>query len=137
MSKKKHVSVEDKDAIRELTARYSFAIGDGDPDGVAACFTEEGVFNGRERRLVGRDQIRQLGHDRTATRLPRYIVTNFLITARSGEEDACDVRTELLSYVYTPSGVNFLTSGFYEDIVVKIDGEWYFRQRTVKADIFV
>lgn len=131
------VSLEDKDAIKELTARYTFAVSDGDRDALAACFTEDAVFEGRATKRVGHAEICGLAEDRTSTHFPHYIVTNFIISARPGEPGACNVRTALLSYAFTPSGVTFQTSGSYEDIVVKVGGEWRFRYRLVKADRIV
>jgi uncharacterized protein (TIGR02246 family) len=128
------ISLEDREEIKELMARYSFAVGSGDPDGVAACFTEDGIFEGRERYLVGRQNIRQVGMDAKPDHIPRYIVTNVIIKGRANEPDVADVKCLLLSYAYRPDGPKFLTSGGYEDVVVKVNGEWLFRHRAVRPD---
>jgi len=127
------LSLEDKEAIRELTARYSHAVDNGDPEGVLACFVEDGWFKAY-RHLVGHAELRKLGEERTAERIPRHIVTNILIQARPNEPDVADVECHLLSYGVTSKGIEFRTSGVYHDVVVKIGGEWKYRSRLVTID---
>jgi uncharacterized protein (TIGR02246 family) len=127
------LTLEDKEAIRELTARYSHAVDNGDPDGVLACFVEDGWFKAY-RHLVGHAELRKLGEERTPARIPRHVVTNVLIQGRVNEPDIADVKCHLLSYGVTSSGIEFRTSGVYEDVVVKVNGEWKYRSRLVTID---
>ncbi len=129
------ISLEDKDAIRDLLARYCHAIDSGDCDGVAACFLEDAVFHGRAIRRGGHAEIRELGLERTPTHLPRHLVTNILIAPREQEPDVADVKSHLLSYAMTSSGISFMTSGTYQDVVVKTTQGWKFRTRVVNADV--
>jgi uncharacterized protein (TIGR02246 family) len=58
--------LEDREAIRNLVARYGFVIDDRDMDGVADCFTEDGGFSSREGNLGarGRQALIDQFHDR-------------------------------------------------------------------------
>jgi hypothetical protein len=43
----------DKDEIRELTARYCFAVADGDSAAIVAMFSDDGRFSMRGRTWSG------------------------------------------------------------------------------------
>ena len=56
--------LEEKDAIRDLMYRYCFTSDRaGDPDGWAALFTEDGIWESDEARLEGREQMRRFFGD--------------------------------------------------------------------------
>jgi hypothetical protein len=129
------VSREDKLAIAELIARYNHAIDGGDPDGVADCFVEDGIFEGRSGRFVGHAELGKLGMTLTSDRIPRHIVSNVLVDAIPGESDSVQVKSHLLFYEVTPTGFNFKTSGVYTDVAVKRAGEWKFRSRLMTLDV--
>ena len=48
-------ALEDREAIRDIIARYGPAAASGDSDGVAALFDEAGVYAGGGNRLCPRD----------------------------------------------------------------------------------
>lgn len=127
------LSLEDKEAIRDLIARYSHAVDDGDPQGVVDCFVEDGVFKAY-RLLIGHAELRKLGEERTPERIPRHIVTNVLIQGRPNEPDVADAKCHLLSYGVTAKGVELRTSGMYDDVVVRQNGKWKFKSRLVTID---
>jgi hypothetical protein len=129
------LSTDDKLLIMELFARYSHAVDGGDPDGVADCFFDDGTFRGRSGFFPGRQELRKLGMTMTSACLPRHIVSNILITGRSGHKNVADVKSHLLFYEVKPEGFNFKTSGIYTDVVEKVDGSWKFRSRVMTLDV--
>lgn len=135
MAEAPSLSREDKLAIMELITRYNHAIDGGDPDGVAACFVPDGVFEGRSGRFEGRAELRKLGMTLTPSCIPRHIVTNILVEAVPGAPDEAQVKSHLFFYEVTPAGFNFKTSGVYTDAVVRVDGDWKFRTRLMTLDV--
>src|SRR5262245_1402840 len=55
--------LEDKDAIRELLARYCFHFDNGEFEAWVNLFTEDAVFDvGARGRFAGRDALRKFVH---------------------------------------------------------------------------
>lgn len=55
------VSTDDYIAICDLLGRYNWAVDEGDGDGWASLFTNDGVFAGtRPQETVGREALRQV-----------------------------------------------------------------------------
>lgn len=129
------LGIEDKFAITELIARYNHAIDGGDPDGVAACFIEDGTFQGRSGFFSGRAELRKLGMTATPALIPRHIVSNVLVTASGNNPDVAEVKSHLFYYEVTPNGFYFKTSGVYTDVVVRVDRSWKFRSRVMTLDV--
>ena len=50
-------ALEDKDAIREVMARYCFALDDGRFADMAACFSEDGTWQTFFGKATGRPAI--------------------------------------------------------------------------------
>lgn len=131
MSNGPKLSADDKLEIMELLSRYNVAVGEGLPDDVAACFTEDGYVNGKNGLSVGHAALRRIGLLATPERKLRHIISNTLIRPRTGEPDVADVRSHLLYYEVTPAGIDFKASGIYTDVVVKTEGGWKFRSRVM------
>ena len=129
------LSAEDQLAILELLSRYNQAVGEGDPDGVVACFTDDGYVNGKNGYSKGPDQLRKIGLLATPERQLRHIVNNSIIRARAESADVADVKSHLLYFEVTAAGIEFKASGIYTDVVVKIDGQWKFRSRVMTPTI--
>ena len=129
------LSFEDKFAVMELITRYNHAVDGGNPDGVAACFLEDGKFEGISGRFVGHTELRKLGMTVTPARLPRHIVSNILIELSPNEKDVAHIKSHLFYYEVTPKGFYFKTSGIYTDVVVRRNGQWKFRSRLMTLDV--
>jgi hypothetical protein len=129
------ITRDDKFDIMELIARYNHAIDGGDPDDVAACFLDDGVFEGRSGRFVGRAELRKLGMTLTASCIPRHMVSNILIEADPNETDAARIKSHLCFYEVKPEGFHFKTSGIYTDVVVRTPAGWKFRSRLMTLDV--
>ena len=135
MSRAPSLSAEDRLDILELLSRYNVAVGEGRPDDVAACFTEDGYVNGKNGYSAGHEALRKIGLLATPERQLRHIVNNTIIRARAGEPDVADVRSHLLYFEVTAAGIEFKASGIYTDVVVKRDGEWKFRSRVMTPSV--
>jgi uncharacterized protein (TIGR02246 family) len=124
----RRLAAEDQLAIAELLARYNHAVDDGDPDGVAACFMEDGLLNGRSGHYRGKEELLRIGKHTTAEMKLRHVVSNTVIDAQA-DSSIANVRSHLLFYRVTDAGLSFEASGIYNDVVVKVDGEWKFQSR--------
>jgi uncharacterized protein (TIGR02246 family) len=64
------LTLEDREEIREVIARYDFAIDLGDPEAYANCFTEDGSFlhtgagsqSKMAKRYTGRKELEHFHH---------------------------------------------------------------------------
>lgn len=135
MTQSAKLSAEDRLDILELLSRYNVAVGEGRPDDVAACFTEEGYVNGKNGLSVGHAALRRIGLLATPERQLRHIVNNTIIRARASEPGVADVRSHLLYFEVTAASIELKASGIYTDVVVRQDGEWKFRSRVMTPSV--
>lgn len=131
----------DFEGIRQLLARYNFAVDLGDAEGWARCFTADGTFlcTPEGGPLTGRHQ----GHDA----LVAYARTHYGINqgrARhwnwnleiDGDGQRATMRCYLAAMSATaPEGPAALrATGVYRDELVKVDGRWRFATRHIHID---
>lgn len=125
-------ALDDKDAIREVMARYCFALDDGRFADMAALFTEDGTWHTFFGKATGRQAIADFAAGLRAHRAenPRAIhhVTNIVITL---DGDTARVRSNWTTVQNAPQGPKIGSGGAYDDDMVKLDGRWYFRYRTI------
>jgi hypothetical protein len=135
------MSALDYEEIRQLLARYNFAIDLGDADGWAACFTEDGAFecSGLPEgspfggRHEGSAALRAYakGHFALAKGHARHWNWNLEI---DGDGASATMRCYLLALsVGKPPAVKGST-GIYSDHLVKHNGRWLFADRHVTVD---
>jgi uncharacterized protein (TIGR02246 family) len=125
--------LEEKDAIREVMARYCFALDDGRFADMAALFTEDGTWHTFFGKATGRKAIAEFAAGLRAHRpgpTPRAIhhVTNIVITL---DGDTAKVRSNWTTVQNSPDGPKIGSGGAYDDDMVKIAGQWFFRYRTI------
>ncbi len=125
--------LEEKDAIREVLARYCFALDGGRFDEMAALFTEDGTWHTFFGKATGRKAIAEFAAGLRAHRpgpTPRAIhhVTNVVISL---DGDTATVRSNWTTVQNSPEGPKIGSGGAYDDAMVKIDGRWLFRYRTI------
>lgn len=118
----------------ELLSRYNTAVDEGYPDAVADCFTADGYINGRSGHSIGTEELKLIGTKASPTYQARHVLSNILIAGRS-EKGIADVRSHLFFYEVRPSGMTFVCSGIYTDVVVKDHGEWRFKSRVMTPAI--
>jgi uncharacterized protein (TIGR02246 family) len=120
---------EDRDALRDVAARYCHSFDRGDADGVAELFTEDGVFDpgfpGFEA-VASREAIRAFGAGMT----PGSV--HHMVTDLAYDIDG-DRATGDASFIVT-AGTAIVTAGRYHDELVRLDGAWRYRRRVAVAD---
>ena len=109
--------LEEKDAIREVLGRYCFAL-DGMLKrlGIKSEFAA-GLRANRPGQSSGQGAPRAIHH-----------VTNIVITLNG---DTAKVRSNWTTVQNSPEGPKIGSGGAYDDDMVKIGGEWFFKYRTI------
>jgi len=119
----KHLA--DREAIRELTARYARFVAHGDGRGVGSLYSEDGRFAAGIHDYRGRAAIQEFlaGVTKPLKNIP--LVTDHVIEI-DGDEATC------ACIMYTPwyRDVQPGFCGEYNDKLRKVDGEWYFVERS-------
>jgi len=131
------LTVDDRIAIKDLFARYAWALDTGDPDALADTFTPDGVIVEEvfEEPDVweGRDGVRRLGERfRDVPDFPgrQHHVGQILV---EGDGERCSARS--FAFVTECRGeppflIRF--AGHYEDELVKLGGQWLFAERIIR-----
>ena len=126
----------DRTRIRELTARYNRCFDDGDPDGFAALFTEDGVMAVEGTFSVsGRDALAEM------VRHTPYGVVHVTVDATvevDGDRAVQDVTLLVLSRPGpdAPAGTTskLASTGRYHDELRRTADGWRFSKRTAILD---
>ena len=133
------LAIEDRIALQDLIAAYSWALDTGDVEGLVACFMpdarmSEEVFDEPDV-WEGHDGIRGIAeHYRNAAGFPgrQHHVTQ--VQYMPQEDGSCKMRS--FAFVTECNGeppylLRF--AGWYDDLAVRdTDGQWRFQQRTVR-----
>lgn len=131
----------DYEEIRQLVARYNFAVDFGDAEGWAACFTPDGVFTSMPEggplsgRHEGRDALVAYGkvHFKVSKGRARHWNWNLDI---EGDGERATMRCYLAAYSATApdSPAVLRATGVYRDVLVKTGQGWRFATRDVHVD---
>lgn len=125
-------SVEDELAIRELYARYCWALDTGDTDGYVALFAPEAeateeTASGELEVRKGREEIRKLVlkfHERPDFPGHQHQMAQ-LVFEPEERPDHWIVRSYAWATINRPPKPPYLHwCGHIRDVVAKIDGEW-------------
>jgi len=125
--------------VQQLIAGYAEYVDEGDLDGYANQFTEDGVFENRGGRLEGREAIREwvaslIEAGRVGSKSSLRHVLGLPVIR--GDDQQCTARTYVMIPGMTESGdVELPMVGTYRDTIVKVDGRWYFKQRSIVMDL--
>jgi uncharacterized protein (TIGR02246 family) len=126
--------MSDKDEIRELLARYCFALDAGDFQAMAAPFTADGVWETAFGTGTGRDGIvAQAESIATGPRPRRVHLTTNIVIDLVGEMATVQSNWALIQNA--PNGPMIGSGGAYTDRLVKVGGKWFFKHR--KIDRFI
>ncbi len=122
--------MSDKDEIRELLARYCFALDVDRFDEMAALFTPDGVWETAFGTGTGRDGIVAQARSIATGPRPRRVhhTTNVVIDLNG------NAATALSNWVVvqnSPNGPTISSGGGYADTLVKVDGRWFFKHRVI------
>ena len=118
--------LEDKDAIRELTAKYCFAVVAQDSQALINMFTEDGVFNMPPQMCFeGREQLTELYTQKIEDVTPKPFIQNHVIQVDGDKATGqCAVEIRLVD-----DGNAVTACGHYDDIYRRVGGEWKFVRR--------
>lgn len=124
--------IEDRIAISELRARYSFLVDGGRGREAVDLFTDDGEFHGPKVSYRGREeQLRHYNEHRLSGMW--HFVTNEIIRI-DGESATGEC------YCHMPSvldGESYVCACRYDDVLIKQAGVWKFTCRSVTFFYFV
>ena len=130
-------TADEKDAIRELMARYCHALDACRFGEVASLFAEDGVWTTTYGNARGRTQIETL----LASVVPKpgegpqrkHYISNIIVTLAG--EDRANARSDYLVIRESPAGLIPVMGGTYLDMFVKREGEWQFLRKELVHNI--
>jgi uncharacterized protein (TIGR02246 family) len=107
-------------AIRELIAGYALALDGGDFDACVQLFTDDAEFLVYGRSFAGHEGIAKMFTD-----APRGLHMTG-VSRIDVDADTATARTQVL---FVRAGDLHLRPALYDDLMVRRDGRWLFRQR--------
>jgi len=131
----------DYEEIRQLVARYNFAVDFGDTEAWADCFTPDGEFHCTPEggpltgRHVGRDAL--IAYATTHYRLNRGRARHWNWNLEiEGDDDTATMRCYLGAFAATATDdpAALRVTGVYRDRLTKVDGQWRFARRHIHID---
>lgn len=117
-------ALEDRDQIRELTARYCHAIARAEVATIVDLFCEDGVFEMGERTVRGRSELEAF-YGAVSDSPPIPFIQNHVIDL-DGDLAAglCSVEIRLVQ-----RGEAYTAAGWYDDRYRREGDEWRFTHR--------
>jgi 3-phenylpropionate/cinnamic acid dioxygenase small subunit len=129
-------SLEDKDAIRELLARYCFLLDGYHLREFAALFTDDGEWISRNDMATGPEAIERLLRGLVPEPAPgrrrKHLTTNIIIELAG---DSATVASNFLVVRDSETGPAISVAGTYDDMVVRTTEGWMFKSRRLSHDI--
>lgn len=121
----------DRVMIKDLLARYAWEVDHGTPEGFAAVFAEDGVFEVSALKLWVKGTTALARFARSLQRtLPNvhHVMSNFVIDVSGDRARGC---CELNEFMARPEAIYPSIQGWYEDDYVLIDECWKLEHRRV------
>ena len=127
-----NIPPEDRLAIQDLIARYAWSLDTGDDAAYAQLFTRDGVFIERGQPFKGREALAAHVRELFADRRPGNRHHNTQLVFESGDANRCVIRSYSLHVFEPEPGAPKLVrmQGHYRDVCEKLDGVWYFAERS-------
>ncbi len=131
------MSADDRLAILDLFARYAWAYDCGDAAAYAAVFTEDGLLADQaDLHAVGRPAIREAIKYFFDLRGQSVWQHHNAHLRMEGDGEECQVHSYWAVLEHRPDGGFGVGSlGWYLSRCVKLDGEWFFQERTFYNDM--
>jgi hypothetical protein len=115
----------DKVEIIDLLGRYAWYVNTQDNEGFAACFTEDGVWEGAGfGRVAGTEALRNLWSGQ-APRNP-HLPLNYAIDV---DGDTASAHSDILIVGVEDGRWAITTVGAYDDKLVRVGGAWKIQYR--------
>jgi len=131
------LTAEDQLAIRDVIARYAWALDTGDVEGFVACFAADGVlvWDAFETpdRWRGHAALRHFAsffRDQPSSAGRQHHVTNIVITGCEGGARAKSYAAVALRQGDGPHLLHVM--GYYEDRFLREDGRWCLAERIIR-----
>ena len=138
------LTLQDREDIREVIARYDFAIDLGDPEAYANCFTEDGYFlhtgaanpsSNMAKKYVGRTELAafcQSVFDFAQGQLRHW---NNGVQLLEGDGETATMKSFIIGFT---SGIypvpQIFETGIYYDVFQKVESKWYIKSRNFSSD---
>lgn len=132
----RHLSVlQDKDAIRELTAAYNSAWDDGLTDDWVALFTPDGVFAiENSPDVVGAEALRQFSASQRDGGFVHSTTDHAIEVHGDTATQACRLILSRRSPTKARGSAQWVTTGRYTDELCRTPEGWRFARRTFVPD---
>jgi hypothetical protein len=133
---------EDRAAIMDLQGRYLFALDFQDAETYASTFTEDGIINWARGEIKGRKAIYDFiasgtyNPTRSAEEgkwpaASRHFITNQVIKVEGNTAKAFTYWFQATNNTADRHTMVLGLFGHYEDELLKINDQWYFKKRTI------
>jgi 3-phenylpropionate/cinnamic acid dioxygenase small subunit len=128
-------TIEDREEIRELYARYAHTVDNGQLNEWIDCFSDDGVFDSpRFGKHTGREGLRRFAaiyKESLGGARPFHQITNVIFHIEGDQASGCCY----LTYYHCKDGKAALSAaGRYTDKLRKVGGGWRFESRKVTID---
>jgi hypothetical protein len=123
--------LQDRDEIRELTAKYCWHVQHSEGEKIAHLFTDDGALIGSNsdfKPVRGMDALVKFYRAITPAEAPVPFIHNHIIEI-DGDNDAHGTCT--IDARFTRKGDSILGAGYYEDKYRRVDGKWRFAERKI------
>jgi ketosteroid isomerase-like protein len=129
------LSAADRLQILDLMARYCQAFDSVDTDGVAGCFTDDGVLaGGPTGDVAGHEAIKEYAARVGGRPTRRHFNLNIVIKPHSSDPDRAAARSYFAYLEIDDGGVHIRLTGRYADELVKVGDRWQLSLRTATID---
>ena len=123
--------VEDQLAIRELSARYNYAIDEGQADEWVATFVADGTFESTALgTFTGADALREFATGYSAAFIGRHCTSDYVVEV-NGDDAKQRCYLILVNNAATPV---IAVTAVYEDVLRRTADGWRFVHRKVTPD---
>jgi hypothetical protein len=131
----KQISVEDYILIKNLLGTYQWRVDDGDSEGWASLFTEDGAFiGGLPDPYHGREQLKKIPEMVRSTFQDkmRHLSGNYSIEYGKTKDEAHARYYSLVTTWLKDQGPQFFQLSLCNVHLVRISGEWKIKSNNVK-----